>query len=481
MRRAPRSLLVALTVLQGCASADLPLSDEAHRAIGTLAIAHASYAPRSNFVARSREPMPYMGSGHEGAAAVYAVANPGATVASIGPAITLTGELLVLVAPVILAAGAVVAIDAATQAVPQDKVREIEAAVRQSAAELDVQAALATRVRAVLDADRMAALSAAAVSGPADVRDTPRYAALKGRGVDTVFEIGVTDLLLAGCEFQWAGQRLLARAELVPDQCPGGRANPAVYLSLEVRARLVRVADGEELLARSLRYHGARRTVGEWMANGHALLREEVGRALARVAGDAADATFLATSLELGMPPSLLTLPGLDPEYGVCWLAPLEPATTPVVLSDVVTLVLTPSLRRSHCAPSGLLFSKADSLQPTLRWGEFPRRRDRETLDAGTLGKLGAVTYDLKVWQVEDCVRSALVYERTRLARPEHRLEEPLAPGQRYFWTFRARFMHEGRLSATPWAFFAPGTSCFVNEIPEGQYHRFATPPGGQG
>ena len=82
----------------------------------------------------------------------------------------------------------------------------------------------------------------------------------------------------------------------------------------------------------------------------------------------------------------------------------------------------------------------------------------------------------LRVWRAEDCVRAELVYGRRGLPLPEHRLEEALAPGQRYFWTVRARFTADGLPAASPWAFFTSGLSGFLNEIPEGQYHRFITP-----
>ncbi|MFL6572960.1 MAG: hypothetical protein ACJ8G4_14485 [Burkholderiales bacterium] len=40
----------------------------------------------------------------------------------------------------------------------------------------------------------------------------------------------------------------------------------------------------------------------------------------------------------------------------------------------------------------------------------------------------------------------------------------------------RARFVVSGHAKATPWSFFAPGTTCELAEIPDGQWHRFVTP-----
>jgi hypothetical protein len=120
---------------------------------------------------------------------------------------------------------------------------------------------------------------------------------------------------------------------------------------------------------------------------------------------------------------------------------------------------------------SALRFADAGSLQPLLAWETFPRALDREIAS-----EVSHVTYDLRVWDEEDCARRSLVYRRNGLTGPEHRIEQPLKPGQRYFWSVRARFRVAGRETATPWSFFAPGTACERSEIPDGQYHRFLTP-----
>jgi len=136
-----------------------------------------------------------------------------------------------------------------------------------------------------------------------------------------------------------------------------------------------------------------------------------------------------------------------------------------VLVSELWSL---PFAKGEICELSAIRFPMVDSLRPLLRWDAFPR--------AGDSPAVQAVTYDLKVWEVEDCARSALVYERAGLRVPEHRLEAPLAAGSRYFWSLRARYAANGRTAATPWSFFAPGTSCELAEVPDGQWHRFATP-----
>jgi hypothetical protein len=247
--------------------------------------------------------------------------------------------------------------------------------------------------------------------------------------------------------------------------CPGGTYNPALALTLKARARLVVAASGEELFARGFRYHSPRRELARWVADDGRLLTEELERAYQDLAERIHDAFFLTSSTEIAIASTLTGLPGSSPDYGLCWLAPRAPAARPVLVSEMWTL---PFAKGEICELSAIRFPVVDSLQPLLRWDAFPRAADSRAVHA--------VTYDLKVWEVEDCARRAPAYERSGLTLPEHRLETPLIAGQRYFWSVRARFTARGRPQATPWSFFAPGTTCELAEIPDGQWHRFATP-----
>ena len=53
---------------------------------------------------------------------------------------------------------------------------------------------------------------------------------------------------------------------------------------------------------------------------------------------------------------------------------------------------------------------------------------------------------------------------------------EALQPGERYFWSVRARFTIDGRPMATRWA-HANAINCNWNDLADGRYHRFVTPP----
>jgi hypothetical protein len=321
--------------------------------------------------------------------------------------------------------------------VPADKSQEIESAIRAWSASLDSQHALAQRVGAVAERAGVVPLAPRPQAGGA-------------------LELVIEAIELEGC---------VARMLFDPKSCPGGTNNPALALTLTARARLIVAASGEELFARGFSYHSPRRELARWVADDGRLLTDELERAYQDLAERIHDAFFLTSSTEIAIASTLTGLPGSSPDYGLCWLAPRAPAARPVLVSELWSL---PFAKGEICELSAIRFPTVDSLQPLLRWDAFPRAADSQAVQA--------VTYDLKVWEVEDCARRALVYERSGLRLAEHRPETPLAPGSRYFWSVRARFAAGGQARATPWSFFAPGTTCELAEIPDGQWHRFATP-----
>lgn len=125
------------------------------------------------------------------------------------------------------------------------------------------------------------------------------------------------------------------------------------------------------------------------------------------------------------------------------------------------------------CCPE-LSFVKLDSLQPTLRWEVFPRPQDLQAAKDGLPSRIRHVTYDLKIWRVDDHSSieypGELVYARQGLPQPSHKIEEPLDPSTEYSWTIRARFELDGHLRATKWG--VSGTW----SVPSSSYYRFETP-----
>jgi hypothetical protein len=129
------------------------------------------------------------------------------------------------------------------------------------------------------------------------------------------------------------------------------------------------------------------------------------------------------------------------------------------------------------------------SLQPTLRWEAFPRPEGLALDKAGTLARVRAPTYELRVWRVDGTYSSLqekyglfefrpgdLVYARTGLAEPVHTIEAALAPETLYLWTVRARFELDGQPRVTEWAVMTGPRFFRPVEIPDIGYYRFKTP-----
>lgn len=424
--------------LSGCVTRPASPPPEVRAGIDTVVIVPADSVPRSNFAtfAKGRPKGAALGALGRGAEASLAVLIVAASSGAATP-------YVLLMAPVVVTAEAAGgAVEGSVHAVPADKAREIDKVIRDAVARLDSQRVLAARVASAIAAD-----------GAVRVAKEPP--------ADMVLEIAVLAIELEGC---------VARAPFDANPCPGGTRNPALALTLAVRARLLHPGDEEALFSRELRYHSPRRELARWTAEDAKLIDEELERAYDDMAGRIADGFFLLGAVELPMPASFPKLPQVDPHYGLCWLEPREPAAKPLGLSDFVS---APFLKYGTdlCRGSALRFGSTDSLQPLLAWEAFPRALDRELASS-----VSHITYDLRVWDEEDCSRRSLVYQRNGLTRPAHRIEQALRPGERYFWSVRARFRVAGRQTATPWSFFAPGTACELNDIPDGQYHRFLTP-----
>ena len=135
-----------------------------------------------------------------------------------------------------------------------------------------------------------------------------------------------------------------------------------------------------------------------------------------------------------------------------------------------------------------------DSLRPTFRWESFPRPQDLRNGEDGLLGRIHNVTYDLKIWRVQDGYPPKVslnrqtfpeplhppVYYRQGLLKPLHRIEEPLEPSTKYIWSVRARFEVDGGTRVIPWAGFWPirrryyQRAAFVPNNPI--YYGFKTP-----
>jgi len=174
---------------------------------------------------------------------------------------------------------------------------------------------------------------------------------------------------------------------------------------------------------------------------------------------------MLAVFLRLASPAWLLLVAAGCSYHGpVCGLRPYFP--------DVVAGAYRDSL----------IFAEAGSLQPFLRWETFPRPSDLRDDRQGMIAGAQCVTYELRIWRVEDPGTMRMVYERRGISAPRHRVEDQLDPDSRYFWSVRAKFRVGDQTRVIPWGFskvpHIPNlVSCIVpGNIPPGNYYRFQTP-----
>ena len=112
---------------------------------------------------------------------------------------------------------------------------------------------------------------------------------------------------------------------------------------------------------------------------------------------------------------------------------------------------------------SGLAADPVDSLTPTLDWPAVspPSEPSR-------------VTYELRVWRVEEGYPMELAYVRDGLPEPRHTLTAPLQPATEYAWSSRARLEIDGRVRLTDWR-ATYGTR--FGMVPHPLYRRIRTPP----
>ena len=104
----------------------------------------------------------------------------------------------------------------------------------------------------------------------------------------------------------------------------------------------------------------------------------------------------------------------------------------------------------------GIRFVQVDSVKPTLQWKSFPTAKDIKADKSGDLSRISEVTYDLKIWRAEDPPNEDIIYSRTRLENSSYKIESPLIPLTRYFWSVRVRFKLDGRDIETNWSTCCP-------------------------
>ncbi|HET9734097.1 MAG TPA: hypothetical protein VFP62_02390 [Burkholderiales bacterium] len=222
----------------------------------------------------------------------------------------------------------------------------------------------------------------------------------------------------------------LLEAALVKAGTEGAGINAPVGLVMEARVRLLRAADGAELYSARIVHLGPRLKLEDWAGGGGDRLLRALDAGYEALGAHIADGVYLLypfPSQEAGWAGTL------SASFG---LAPIDPPTRGTDTGAALT--------------ERFEWAGVRSLQPTLGWQAFPREADLAAAPA-EMRRVQNVTYDLVIARERNRAPAETVYRRSGLPRPEHRLQAPLEPDARYFWTVRARFELDGRPRVTGW------------------------------
>ena len=119
-----------------------------------------------------------------------------------------------------------------------------------------------------------------------------------------------------------------------------------------------------------------------------------------------------------------------------------------------------------------LEFVEVDTLTPTFSWKPLTIRADRTT--GMKPARIENITYEIRIWRVIRNDGGKLVYLGQNLTTTEHRLEQPLDPDTRYYWSVRAHFEIDGRKRTTEWTL--AGYLLRNEAVPNDSCLRFKTP-----
>jgi len=246
----------------------------------------------------------------------------------------------------------------------------------------------------VVDIERFTPWAATIVPGigPRSRDDVPDYRHMAAKGHADVVEVAVAQVGLAG----------------------QGGADPMFTLVVTTRARRVDTATGVATASRGLVYQSPRRTRDEWLREQGTLMRAEIARAQATLAGRVVDDLLLHA--EFATEPYAERLPPLS----LAWEA-----------------------RPPHAWP----------------YDRVPWERAAD------------LRYDLRIWSAEDHIPGDLVYERVGLAATSHTLQTALAPHASYFWSVRLRYTLDGEPRATRWSAASRPAFRFVLPMGNALFH----------
>ncbi len=235
---------------------DLP--DDTKVNLGAIGIV----SRRSDPDIKLREPMGKTSGAFSGA---------GASALSVARTAGEMGQAGIFVLPFVPLATLVGAIAGGSAGVPAEKVEAAKTSIGTAIRDLKIQDTLQNQLMEHIRGKSSYPVIRVEGLGPASPGARARYDSSSGMNLDSIFEIIVTSVNLEGLGYK-----------------PGSGLeyiNSNLWLSVDTRVRLIRVADNAEVFNRSFRTacYGQRLRFLEWGANEAALLRQEISKCLPSV------------------------------------------------------------------------------------------------------------------------------------------------------------------------------------------------------
>jgi hypothetical protein len=119
-------------------------------------------------------------------------------------------------------------------------------------------------------------------------------------------------------------------------------------------------------------------------------------------------------------------------------------------------------------------FVEVDSLQPTFQWQPFTLSEEAAADKTIGVEEIEDITYEIRIWNTAPGADGKLIYVRRDLVETYHRIETPLEPGTRYFWSVRPHFRLNGQPRTIEWTL--AGYVLRNEAVPNESCLRFQTP-----
>ncbi len=257
------SLAIVSLVQMGCSHTPIKpkvLSDELRGKLGTIGVVSGRYDPSILL----RKPLDKV-SGSSSTAKSYAESWVRLGGTSEG------AVRMLLTAPIPMAIGAIVG---KSKGLSDDKVKEVQAAevaIRAAVTDLKIQGNLRDEFLEIAREQTSFPFVRLEGEGPISPEEKTHYRTLAGAGMDSILEMGVTDITLNSPE---------PRADFSLDHI-----DPLLWISIGAQVRLVQTASDAEIYTQSFqtRCPGPTHKFMEWGANDAQLLRKEVTGCLSSV------------------------------------------------------------------------------------------------------------------------------------------------------------------------------------------------------